>query len=234
MWENKVKESSLPSGYSFKLRWGEIDRFAKNRNLYQDLAMLEPRSFVDKKMMQESSKSLLFKITRLANVSLEMRREELLAFTNCYQQHIAQIETTISPNGDPEKEDDFKEQALREETFGEENCDFQADLKKRLGSYEMWLLRKMMRIPWTDKVSNEEVLARAGVNRRLIKDIRMRQLRFLGHVLWKVIFENLALTGKIEEKRSRGRQRILWMNSLAGRIQTKWYNNQEDRSNIHD
>eukprot|EP00795_Rhopilema_esculentum_P010718 gene10718-biopygen13199 len=95
-----------------------------------------------------------------------------------------------------------------------------ADLKKRLEGCEMWFLRKMMRIPWTDKVSNEEVLARAGVSRRLIKDIRIRQMRFLGHVPRKEGLENLALTGKIEGKRSRGRQRILWMNSLAGWIQT--------------
>eukprot|EP00795_Rhopilema_esculentum_P010184 gene10184-biopygen12799 len=91
------------------------------------------------------------------------------------------------------------------------------DLKKRLERCEMWFLRKMMRIPWTDKVSNEEVLARAGVNRRLINDIRMRQMRVLGHVLRK---EGLELTGKIEGKRSRGRQIILWMNSLAGWIHT--------------
>ena len=52
------KESSLLSGYSRKLRWEEIDiRFSKNRDLYQDLAMLEPRRFVDPKMMQESNKS---------------------------------------------------------------------------------------------------------------------------------------------------------------------------------
>ena len=60
------KESSLLSGYSRKLRWEEIDiRFSKNRDLYQDLAMLEPRRFVDLKMKQESNKS-----SCLANVSL--------------------------------------------------------------------------------------------------------------------------------------------------------------------
>ena len=56
-------------------------------------------------------------------------------------------------------------------------------------------------------MSSEEVLARAGVNRRLIKDNRMRQMCFLGHVLRKGGLENLALTGQIEGKRSRGRQR---------------------------
>ena len=80
------KESSLPSGYSFKLKWEEIDRrFSKIRDLYQDLAMLEPRRFAETKTKQESNNIFLFKITRLANVSLEMPREELLPFANFYQ-----------------------------------------------------------------------------------------------------------------------------------------------------
>ena len=79
------KESSLPPGYSLKLRWEEVDRrFSKNRDLYQDLAKLEPRRLVDAKMKQESNKSLLFKISPLASVSLEML---MLTFANCYQQH---------------------------------------------------------------------------------------------------------------------------------------------------
>ena len=92
--------------------------------------------------------------------------------------------------------------------YGSEALTLTVYLKKRLEICEMWFLR----------ISNEEVLARAGVNRRLIKDIRVRQMRFLGHVLLKEEFENLALTGKIEGKRSKGRQRILRMNCLAGWI----------------
>ena len=56
------KESSLPSGYSLKLRWEEVDRrSSKKRDLYQDLAMLRPRRFVYTKMKQESNKSFAYK-----------------------------------------------------------------------------------------------------------------------------------------------------------------------------
>ena len=55
-----------------------------------------------------------------------------------------------------------------------------------------------MRIPWTDKLTNEEVLQRARVERKLIGKIRTRQLRFLGHVIRKDGLENLALKGNIE------------------------------------
>ena len=51
--------------------------------------MLEPRRLVDEKMKQESNKSLLFKISPFASVSLEMIREKLLTFANYYQQHLS-------------------------------------------------------------------------------------------------------------------------------------------------
>ena len=47
----------------------------------------------------------------------------------------------------------------------------------------------------------------------------MRGMRYLGHVLRKEELEDLALTGQIEGRRSRGRQRLLWMNSQAGWVQ---------------
>ena len=60
-----------------------------------------------------------------------------------------------------------------------------SDIKRRLESCEMWFLRKVMKIPWTD--INEEVLSRAQVKRKLMDDVRVRQLNFLGHILvgWK-------------------------------------------------
>ena len=79
----------------------------------------------------------------------------------------------------------------------------------------MWFLRRMMRIPWTDKLTNEVVLQRAGVERKLIGEIRTRQMRFLGHVIRKDGLENRALTARmIEGKMGRGRKRTLWMTSL--------------------
>ena len=63
----------------------------------------------------------------------------------------------------------------------------------------------MIRIPWTDKVRNEEVLKRAGTGMKLILEIRTKQMSFLGHLMRKDGLENLALTGKIEGKRSRRR-----------------------------
>ena len=79
---------------------------------------------------------------------------------------------------------------------------------------EMWLLRRLLRVPWTAKKSNEEVLKMANCERGLIKAIRKRQLEFLGHICRKGEIEHLTLTGKIEGKRARGRQRTTFLDSL--------------------
>ncbi|XP_063598959.1 uncharacterized protein LOC134775403 [Penaeus indicus] len=50
------------------------------------------------------------------------------------------------------------------------------NMKKRIEAVEMWFLRRVLRISWTDRVSNEEVLERAGVKRKLMKVIRKRQM----------------------------------------------------------
>ena len=98
--------------------------------------------------------------------------------------------------------------------YGSEAWTITTDMKKRLASCEMWFIRQMMKIKWTDRVSNEEVLRRATVNQKLLSEIRIRQMRFMGHLVRKGGLENLSLTGKIEGKRSRGRRRVLWMDSL--------------------
>ena len=62
------------------------------------------------------------------------------------------------------------------------------------------ITKRMMKIPWTDKVSNEEVLTRAGVRRKMIREMLIRQLKVMGHITRKEGLENLALTGKLWEE----------------------------------
>ena len=104
---------------------------------------------------------------------------------------------------------------------GSEAWSITSDIKRRLESCEMWFLRKMMKILWTDKVCNEDVLSRAQVKRRLMKDIRVRQLNILGHIIRKVGLENLAMKERIEGKRSRGGRRVTLMSSVKGWLQER-------------
>ncbi|GFO40923.1 calpain-9 [Plakobranchus ocellatus] len=56
----------------------------------------------------------------------------------------------------------------------------------------MWFLRRMLRIPWTAKKTNERVLNEANKRRSLVRTIRKRQATFLGHVMRRGKLEHLA------------------------------------------
>ena len=89
----------------------------------------------------------------------------------------------------------------------------------------MWFLRRMLRISWTDHVTNEEVLRRrAGTERNLLRTIWRRQIEFLGHVMRKEGLENLMLMGRIEGKRDRGRQRRKFLGALKEQVAKNWRN----------
>ena len=78
--------------------------------------------------------------------------------------------------------------------------------QNRLMATEMWFLRRLLKVKWIDKMTNEEVLRRARTKRWIIQTIARRQVSFFGHAMRKEKIEQLVTTGKIIGKRSRGRQ----------------------------
>ena len=55
---------------------------------------------------------------------------------------------------------------------------------------------RMLKISWTDRISNRRVLELAGVQRELLDIVKRRQLQFLGHIVRAEEVENLFLTRK--------------------------------------
>ena len=84
-----------------------------------------------------------------------------------------------------------------------------------------------MRISWTGKKSNEEVIKMAGYTRSLLKTIRKRQLQFFGHINRADGLEKEILSGKICETKSRGRQRTKYTDSLNNFVTRKESPNNE-------
>jgi len=70
---------------------------------------------------------------------------------------------------------------------------------------EVWFLRRMLKISWTEKKSNEELFQEAGVHRTLLKRIRQRQLAFLhGTCIEKTEFGEFGGDGKDRREESKG------------------------------
>ena len=84
--------------------------------------------------------------------------------------------------------------------MGVKRGQFSKTMEARLQAAEMWFYRRMLKVSWVGKVSNAEVLRRAGVQQDLVLKIIHRQISFIGHVLRKGQLEEAALTGRIEGK----------------------------------
>src|SRR5206468_11749298 len=72
----------------------------------------------------------------------------------------------------------------------------------RLEALEVWLWRGLEKISWRDKIRNDEVFARVGEERCLIRTIRQRQKHWIGHVL-----RGEALLKDVMEERVMGKKR---------------------------
>ena len=72
----------------------------------------------------------------------------------------------------------------------------------------------MLRLQWTNKVTTEEVLRRAGLERGLMRSIEKRQLQFLGHILRAQGLDSDSLLTMINGRRAKGRQRKIFMDCL--------------------
>ena len=107
--------------------------------------------------------------------------------------------------------------------YGCESWNISEKIKGKIEAAEMWFLRRMLRISWTEHKTNEEVLNTANTSRSIIRTIRCRQMEFLGHF---VRHHHVEIEGKItlvkskEEEDGRGRQKITYLQSL-----NKWATN---------
>ena len=86
--------------------------------------------------------------------------------------------------------------------------------QKKIEAMEMWFWRRMLKVPWTAKGTNVGV-KEAGLTRSLVNRMRKQQATFVGHILRRKGFEHHVITGKMEGRRGRGRQREQMIDSLA-------------------
>lgn len=100
--------------------------------------------------------------------------------------------------------------------YGSEAWTLKADTQKRLEAFEMWCYRRMLRISWTQKVTNVRVLQRVGRSRELLQTIKRRKVGYLGHVLRHDRYQllQLIMIGKVVPKRRVGRRKRSWLRNI--------------------
>lgn len=100
--------------------------------------------------------------------------------------------------------------------YGHEGWTLTKAMEKRLTAFEMWLYRRMLRIPWTDRIRNTEVLSRMDTEVQILNTVKSQKLQYFAHVIRNEKYRllQLIMEGKIEGKRRPGRRKTSWLKNL--------------------
>ena len=87
---------------------------------------------------------------------------------------------------------------------------------RRIGAFELWCWRRLLRVPWTARISNQFILKERSPEYSLEGLMLKLKLQYIGHVMqWTDSSEKTLMLGKIEGKRRRGWQRMRWLDGIT-------------------
>ena len=86
----------------------------------------------------------------------------------------------------------------------------------RIDAFELWCWRRLLRIPWTARKSNQSILKEISPGCSLERTMLKLKLQYLGHLMWRVdSLEKTLMLGGIGGRRRRGRQRMRWLDGIT-------------------
>ena len=87
---------------------------------------------------------------------------------------------------------------------------------EELITFELWCWRRLLRVPWTPRRSNQSILKEISPEYSLKGRMLKLKLQYFGHLMWRTdSLEKTLMLGKIEGERRRGRQRIRWLEGIT-------------------
>ena len=87
---------------------------------------------------------------------------------------------------------------------------------QRIDAFELWCWRRLLRVPWTARRSNQSILKEINPGISLEGLMLKLKLQYFGHLMQRAnSFEKTLLLGKIEGRRRRGRQRMRWLDGIT-------------------
>ena len=88
--------------------------------------------------------------------------------------------------------------------------------RQRIDAFELWCWRRLLRVPWTARRSNQSILKEISPGCSLEGLMSKLKLEYFGHLMQRAdSFEKTLMLGKIEDRRKRGRQRMRWLGGIT-------------------
>ena len=87
---------------------------------------------------------------------------------------------------------------------------------QRIDAFEPWCWRRLFRVPWTARRSNQFILKEISPGYSLEGLMLKLKLQYFGHLMQRTdLFEKTLILGKIEGRRRRGPQRMRWLDGIT-------------------
>ena len=96
---------------------------------------------------------------------------------------------------------------------------------QRIDAFELWYWRRLFRVPWTARRSNQSILKEISPEYSLEGLILKLKLQYLGHLMQRTnSLEKTLMLGKIEGRRRRRWQRMRWLDGITDWVAWVWVN----------
>ena len=87
---------------------------------------------------------------------------------------------------------------------------------QRIDAFDLWCWRRLLRVPWTARKSNQSILKEISPGCSLEGLMLRLKLQYFSHLMRRAdSFEKTLMLGKIEGRRRRGRQRMRWLDGIT-------------------
>ena len=93
---------------------------------------------------------------------------------------------------------------------------------RRIDAFQLWYWRRLLRVPWTARRSNQSILKEIGPRCFLEGMMLKLKLQYFGHLMQRVdSLEKTVMLGGIRGRRRRGRQRMKWLDGITDSMKKK-------------
>jgi len=98
--------------------------------------------------------------------------------------------------------------------YGCETWTLKSEEKRRIQAFENWCWRRMLRISWKEKKTNESIQKRLEITTFLLDKMAKQKLTYFGHVMRAMGMEKIVMLGVMEGKRGKGRPKKRWLDDI--------------------
>ena len=100
--------------------------------------------------------------------------------------------------------------------YGCESWTIEKAERRRIDAFELWCWKRVLRVPWTARRSNQSILKEISPGCSLEGLMLKLKLQYFGHLMQRAdSFEKTVMLGKIEGRRRRGQQRMRWLDGIT-------------------